>query len=115
MNNFKELIVWQKAVDFVVKIYEVTNCFPDSERYNLVSQMQRAGTSIPSNISEGAGRNSVAVFKNHLTIALGTSYELETQIIIGRKLNFIGEERHKELIKDLNEIQRMTLGLYNSL
>ena len=63
MNNFRELIVWQKSVDLVIKIYEITKLFPDSERFNLISQMQRAGTSIPSNISEGAGRFSAAVLK----------------------------------------------------
>ncbi len=62
MNNFRELIVWQKSVDVVIRIYEITKKFPDSERFNLVSQMQSCGTSIPSNIAEGAGRNSAAYF-----------------------------------------------------
>jgi four helix bundle protein len=77
--------------------------------------MQRAGTSIPSNISEGAGRKSSAVFKNFLTIALGSAYEIETQLIISKKLNFVNEERFNDLVNDVNEIQRMILGLYNSL
>ncbi len=115
MNNFKELIVWQKSVEFVVEIYQITNNFPESERFNLISQMQRSGTSIPSNISEGAGRKSSALFKNFLTIALGSSYEIETQLIISKKLNFINEAKYNDLVSDINEIQRMILGLYNSL
>ena len=115
MNNFKELIVWQKSVDFVVKIYQTTSKFPESERFNLISQMQRSGTSIPSNISEGARRKSNAVFKNFLTIALGSSYEIETQLIISKKLNFINEAECNDLVDNINEIQRMILGLHNSL
>lgn len=115
MNNFRELIVWQKAVDLVVNIYAITKKFPDNERFNLVSQMQRCGTSIPSNIAEGAGRNSADYFKQFLTIALGSAYELETQLVISKKLNYINEEIYNKLVKDLTEIQRMVYGLHNTL
>jgi four helix bundle protein len=115
MNNFRELLVWQKSVDLVVRIYEITKKFPDSERFNLISQMQRCGTSISSNIAEGAGRNSAAVFKQFLTIALGSAYELETQIVISKKLNYIDEEVYDQLVKNTTEVQRMIYGLHGTL
>jgi four helix bundle protein len=115
MNNFRELIVWQKAVDLVVNIYAITKEFPDSEKFNLVSQMQRSGTSVPSNIAEGAGRNSAAFFKQFLTVALGSAYELETQLIISRKLNYVEEEAYNKVVKDVVEVQRMIYKLHSTL
>ncbi len=115
MNNFRELIVWQKSVDLAVNIYEITRKFPESERYNLTSQMQRCGTSIASNIAEGAGRNSAAYFKQFLTVALGSAYELETQLVISKKLNYVNSEVYSKLVKDITEVQRMVFGLHGTL
>ncbi|MCD6013242.1 MAG: four helix bundle protein [Flavipsychrobacter sp.] len=115
MNNFRELIVWQKSIDLVVRIYEVTKKFPESEKFNLVSQMQRCGTSIPSNIAEGAGRNSAAYFKQFLTVAIGSAYELETQLVISKKLNYVNEEIYNQLVRDITEVQRMIYGLHGTL
>src|ERR1700749_1645373 len=103
MNNFRELLVWQKSVDLVVEIYKLTRTFPDSEKFNLVSQMQRSGTSISSNIAEGSGRTTSASFKQFLSIALGSAYELETQLIISRKLDYINEEKYNAVIKQITE------------
>jgi four helix bundle protein len=114
MNNFRELIVWQKSVDLVVRIYDITRKFPECEKYNLISQMQRCGTSIPSNIAEGAGRNSSGFFKLFLGVALGSAYELETQIVICKKLNYINAETYEQLVKDTTEIQRMIYSLQAS-
>ena len=115
MNNFRELIVWKKSVDLVTKIYSITRNFPDSEKFNLTSQMQRSGTSIPSNIAEGAGRSSGPLFKQFLTIALGSAYELETQIIISNKLGFIDDDSCNVICRKVIEIQRMIFGLINTL
>jgi len=115
MNNFRELIVWQKSVDLVVEVYKLTKTFPDSEKFNLVSQIQRSGTSIPSNIAEGSGRTTGASFKQFLSIALGSAYELETQIIISRKLGYIKDESYEAIIKQITDVQRMTFGLINTL
>lgn len=115
MNNFRELLVWQKSVDLAVRIYDVTNNFPVSEKFNLVSQMQRCGTSIPSNIAEGAGRSSAAYFKQFLMIALGSAYELETQLVISKKLNYLNDEMYNQLVKDITEVQRMIYGLQGTL
>jgi len=115
MHNFKDLRVWQKAVELVVMVYEVTKNFPQSERYNLTSQMQRAATSIPSNIAEGCGRGSNPAFKQFLGIALGSSYELETQIILSHRLGLLSSEEHDTLTSQVTEVQRMLNGLSNTL
>ena len=115
MNNFRELVVWQKSISFVVKIYEITRSFPKEEKFNLISQMQRSATSIPSNIAEGAGRNTNGLFKHFLTIAIGSSHELETQIIISKQLGYIYEDNCEKLVLELNGIQKMLYALHNSL
>lgn len=111
MHNFKELLVWQKAIDLVVKVYRTVESFPQKEKFNLISQMQRSATSIPSNISEGCGRNSNALFKQFLGVAIGSSYELETQIILSGKLGYIPDERLSELLGETTEVQKMLSGL----
>ncbi len=115
MNNFRELVVWQKSIAYVIKIYEVTRDFPNEEKFNLVSQMQRAATSVPSNIAEGAGRNTNISFKHFLTISIGSTHELETQIIISKQLGYINEDSYGPLVADLNSIQKMLYALHNSL
>ena len=115
MNNFRELLVWKKSVDLSVEIYKLTKLFPDSERFNLTTQMQRSGTSIPSNIAEGSGRTTAASFKQFLSIALGSAYELETQLIISRKLGYIKDESYEAVIKQITEVQKMTFGLMKTL
>lgn len=115
MNNFRELVVWQKSIAFVVKIYEATREFPKEEKFNFVSQMQRAATSIPSNIAEGAGRDTNASFKHFLTVAIGSAHEVETQIIISKQLHYIDETGYEELMKELTGIQKMLYSLHSSL
>jgi four helix bundle protein len=115
MNNFRELVVWQKSIVFVSSIYQITKSFPSDERNNLVNQVQRSAVSIPSNIAEGAGRNSNNLFKQFLSIALGSSYELETQIIISKNLGYVSESVLNGLLQELTAIQKMIYGLYNTL
>ena len=78
MNNLKELKIWNRAIDLTVKVYKATAVFPADERFGLISQRMRAAVSIPSNIAEGAGRNSPKEFNNFLGIANGSSFELQT-------------------------------------
>ena len=111
MHVFKELIVWQKTMRFTIRFYEVTSNYPKSEIYGLTSQSRRACVSIASNIAEGAGRNSNAQFINFLNIALGSSFELECQIILARDLEFIQVEISDNLLKDLKHIQNMLVKL----
>ena len=87
MNNLKELKIWNKAIDLTVAVYKATSSFPSDERFGLISQSRRSAVSIPSNIAEGAGRNSKKEFSNFLGIANGSSYELQTQLVISNRLS----------------------------
>ena len=89
MHNYKQLKIWNKSIDLVVDIYKATAEFPRDERFGLTSQTQRSAVSIPSNIAEGAGRNSGKEFVHFLAVSNGSSYELETQILVAERLNFI--------------------------
>lgn len=115
MANFKELLVWQKSINFVTEIYELTNNFPKNEMYGLISQIRRASISIPSNIAEGNSRRSVADYLQFLKIARGSCAEVETQLIIAQNLKFLNEEHYLKLNQDIIEISKMLNGLINSL
>ncbi|MFN3996607.1 four helix bundle protein [Algoriphagus sp.] len=115
MHNFKDLKVWQKAVDFAVKIYSVTRAYSNDEKFGLVSQMRRAGVSIPSNIAEGCAKTSSKSFVNSLEVSLGESFELETQLIISEIVGILDPEIAKEMEVDLSEVQRMIMGLKSSI
>ena len=110
-----KLEVWKRSLNFVTKIYKITAKYPNEEKFGLVSQMRRAAVSIPSNIAEGAARNSKKEFINFLHIAQGSSAELETQILISRNLSFIAPSATDPLLQELEEISRMIIGLQNSL
>ena len=115
MHNLKELKVWQKAMDLSVEVYKATSKFPKEEIYGLTSQIKRSAISIPSNISEGAGRNSNKEFIHFLGIANGSCYELQTQLIISNKLELISNETLDSLLKPIEEIQKMTYTFQNTL
>jgi four helix bundle protein len=115
MNRFKELKVWQKSVDIVVDVYRLTAKFPQNERFGLISQIQRAAVSIPSNIAEGAGRNNKGEFNQFLGIANGSSFELETQLIISAKLGYSDNDEIQNICTKLSEIQNMIFGLQKTL
>jgi len=110
MRPHKKLEVWKKAIEFVTKIYKITESFPDHERFVLVPQIRR----IPSNISEGAGRLSKKEFIQFLSIAQGSTAELETQLIISNNLGFLKKE-DMHLLDQLDEISRMIIGLIRTL
>ena len=115
MNNLKELKIWKKAMDLAVNVYEATASFPTDERYGLTSQTRRAAVSISSNIAEGAGRNSVREFNNFIGIANGSSYELQTQLLIANKLNLIANEVLDPLLLQIEEMQKMTYAFQKML
>jgi len=115
MNRFKELKVWQKAIDIVVDVYKLTSEFPQHERFGLSSQVQRAAVSIPSNIAKGAGRNNKGEFYQFLGIANGSSFELETQLTISAKLGYSNNEEVEKICIKLSEIQNMIFGLQKTL
>lgn len=115
MHQFKELKVWQKAMSVAEATYELCAQFPDSERYGLISQMRRAAVSIPSNIAEGAGRNSTGKFQQFLGIAVGSAYELETQFLLAGRLHFLSNAQVELIAAQLVELQKMLYGLKSSL
>lgn len=115
MRNFRELEVWKEAIEIVKKVYSITILFPSSEKYGLVSQMNRSAISIPSNIAEGCSRKTSIDFARFIEIALGSSFELETQLIIANNLNYISEEQTKTIIEELNILQKRLNALREAI
>ncbi len=115
MHNFRELKVWQKSRVLVKEVYLLTAQLPQTEKYNLASQMQSAAVSVISNIAEGSGRGSDVDFARFLDMSLGSSHELESQILVASDLSFINLDNHQPLMDVLSEIQRMLIGLMNKL
>ena len=107
IKSYKELVVWQKSVDLVVAVYEITEYYPQAEIYGLMSQMRRAAVSIPSNIAEGRRRGSKKDFCRFLVMAFGSGAELETQVEISKRLPF-GKKLNFSKAEDLlSEVMRM--------
>lgn len=115
LQNYKELIVWQKSVDLVEKVFQVTRTFPQTEVYGIVNQMRRAAVAVPSNIAEGAGRNYTKEFIKFLSIAFGSANELETQLIIAKRLKYLSEQDYEAINGLLNEIFKMLNVLMSRL
>ena len=115
MNNLKELKIWNKAIDLTVDVYKATSSFPSDERFGLISQSRRSAVSIPSNIAEGAGRNSKKEFSNFLGIANGSSYELQTQLVISNKLSLLSDDLLNNLLKQIDELQKMNYAFQQML
>ncbi|MDT0643265.1 four helix bundle protein [Zunongwangia sp. F363] len=115
MNYFRDLKVWQKSIQLNKLIYAATKKFPKEEVYGLTSQIRRSAVSIPSNIAEGCGRESKKEFKNFLGIALGSAFELETQLIIALDQNFIEKEDFDGFEKEIRHIQNMIIKLHSTL
>lgn len=111
MGTFKDLLAWQKSLTLAKKVYQVTGNFPTEERFGLVNQMRRCAVSIPSNIAEGYGRGSDKELLRFLYVALGSSNELETQLILSLELSFMKEEDSR-MLQGLNtEVNKMILSL----
>ncbi len=107
MKNFKQLTVWQKAMKLVVEVYKLTELLPDKEKFGLTSQLRRAAVSVPSNIAEGSSRKSDKDHVRFLEIALGSSFEVETQLLIVKELAFAMEKQLSECFGILEEVQKM--------
>ena len=113
MNQFKKLLAWEKSMNLVVQIYLLTDNFYDREKYGLNSQMRRCAVSIPSNLAEGCGRNSDKQKLYFYQVAHGSSYELETQLILSKNLMYFDPETKLEIFELLQEIQKMIYSLIN--
>src|SRR6266487_1579912 len=115
VRGYRDLIVWQDSMDLVLSIYRITAAFPKEERYSLVSQLRRAAVSVPSNIAEGHGRSRTGDYLRHLSVAVGSLSEVETQIQIARRLEYITAEDQSRLLDSCNAIGKMFGGLIRSL
>jgi four helix bundle protein len=115
IHTYKDLIVWQKAIELVVVIYEMTEKFPKEEIYGLTSQMRRCAVSIPSNIAEGRFRGTRKDFLQFLRIAYGSGAELETQITIAKKLQKTKHCEYAEAERLLSEVMRMLNVIINKM
>lgn len=115
MHNFKDLKVWKLGIDISKVIFDTIQGFSNEHKFGISNQMFRAAVSIPSNIAEGSGRQSPKEFKQFLNIALGSSFELETQLIIAKEINLITEVSFKEIETKIIELQKMLGGLIKSI
>ena len=106
-HNFKKLKVWQDGISLVRDSYRLTRSFPDFERYNLISQMNRCAVSIPSNISEGSSKSTDRHFKKYLENSLGSAFEWETQLIVSFNEGYLDKEKFDTLGNKINQIQKM--------
>lgn len=115
MQDFKNLKVWRKSHKFTLSIYSITDNFPNTEKYGLISQLRRASSSIPTNIAEGSGRGSDAEFKRFLQIAFGSASEVEYLLILSKDLMFLDDQLHQELDSNIQEIKKMLATFVNRL
>jgi four helix bundle protein len=115
ITSYRDLIVWQKSMDLVERIYIHTVTFPSAERFGLISQMRRCAVSIPSNIAEGSRRGTRKDYRSFILNAYGSGSELETQIAIAARLTFLSSAHAEELCTELDEIMRMLNALASKL
>ena len=114
-RNFRNYKVWQEAVNYATKVYKVTAKMPWFEKKGLCDQLQRATVSISSNIAEGSAKPSNADFARFLDTALGSAYEVETQLLMSNKIGYINSEKYNELLDGIVEIEKQLAGLIRSL
>ena len=115
MRNFRELEIWKRSLELVDKVYEQSKGLPDDERFGLISQIRRSAVSIPSNIAEGCSRRTNKDFARFLEIAIGSSFELETQLLIVQKRKMLEKQNLEPIFNELNQIQKMMNSFRSSL
>ena len=115
MRNFREMKIWIKGIELANQVYRLVGQFPSSEEYGLKSQIRRAAVSIPSNIAEGSSRNSETEFKRYLEIALGSSFEVETDFIVASNLGMIEEKDLTQFFTNLSILQKQINALISKI
>jgi len=113
--SYRDLLVWQKGMDLVVRSYELSRRFPPSETYGLAAQIQRSAVSIPANIAEGHGRRHMGDYLHHLSVANGSLKELETHFLIAKRLGLLKGDDVELVLALSEELGRMLSGLARSL
>jgi four helix bundle protein len=115
VKSYRELVAWQKAMDLVEVVYKETRSWPREELYGLTSQVRRAAVSVPSNIAEGQGRHSTKEYIHHLGYAQGSLLEVETQVLLGQRLSYLGDQITQQILAMTSEVGRTINGLIRSL
>jgi four helix bundle protein len=113
--SHKDLLVWQRSMDLVETVYRFTASFPATEQWGLISQMRRAAISVPSNIAEGYGRQATGEYRHHVSFARGSLLELETQILLARRLKYLQAVDAEPVLKEIDQISRMLATLVSKL
>jgi four helix bundle protein len=115
MRNFKQLLIWQKGFQIAVKSFHLTSSFPKEEKFGLTTQLTRAAVSIPFNIAEGSSRTSSKDYNRFLEMSLGSSFEMETQLMIAEAVNFGEKEKRDDLLREIDEEQKMLMSFMSKL
>ncbi|MDP3872798.1 MAG: four helix bundle protein [Methyloversatilis sp.] len=115
VRSYRDLLVWQRAMDLALAVYALSRSFLEGERFALVSQLRRAAVSVPSNIAEGHARSSTRDFLRFLSIAAGSLAEIETQLLLSHRLDYVDAQRMNVTLKDADELGRKIRGLQASL
>jgi four helix bundle protein len=115
MKNFKELKIWNKGFDIAVKTFKLVNTFPKEEKFGVCSQMTKSAVSISSNIAEGSSRTSQRDYLRFIEISLGSTFELETQLLIAQAVGFGTNQLRDEILRDINEEEKMLISFMNKL
>ncbi len=115
VKTYKDLMAWQRAMDMVVSLYDLTKSFPRDEIYGLTGQVKRAAVSVPSNIAEGQGRGVGNEFCHHLRISLGSLQEMETQVMIAQRLSYVSQEQIDPILAVADEVGKIVRGLHQSV
>ena len=114
-QHYKDLVAWQKAMDLVVEVYKISDCFPRREIYSLADQVRRAAVSVPSNIAEGQAHFNRGEFLHFLRHASGSLAEIETQMLIAQRLDYVSEAQAKGMLEHVHEVGRILSGLIASI
>ena len=115
MHNFRKLDIWIKSVNFVTEIYRVTESLPLKEKYGLISQLERASVSIPTNIAEGSAKTSNKDFARFLEMSIGSAYEVETELLVSFNLEYINKDSYEKLQNELVILEKMLTAFKNQL
>lgn len=115
MHNFKKLNIWILSMELATNVYEITKSFPKDELYGLISQMRRCSVSIPSNIAEATSKNSNKEIVRFLDFSIGSIFELETQLLISKQLNYIKEFESNIIESKITELQKMIFGFRKNI
>ena len=115
MKAFRDLLIWQKAMNLVTNTYQITQKFPKEELFGLTSQIRRSAISLPSNIAEGYGRDSNKEFLRFIKIVIGSLFEFQTQIEIAKNINYLNENEFKNLYEETRELEAMIISFSKRL